>query len=151
LERIYLPQFVQEELYEKKKDCNLLRGNETDVSREMIAGSPAPLSAPPEVQPTPVVDTGKKTRIIGALHLSVLQQFVGVNAVTIYPVDILVRVVPNLAKVIPVILNLEGVIAGLISTLVLVKFGRKTILQFGTVWSVITTILVGVGYVVMNS
>jgi hypothetical protein len=66
-------------------------------------------------------------------------------------VDILVQVVPNLSKVIPVILNVEGMIGSVIATFVLIKFGRKVILQVGTAFALLTMIFIGVGYAIINS
>lgn len=51
-------------------------------------------------------DPGKKIRVIFAIHLAVLQQFVGINCVVSYGVDIVAQIIPSIAKIIPVILNL---------------------------------------------
>lgn len=49
---------------------------------------------------------GKKLRAITAIHLAILQQFVGINSVVAYGVDIVARILPSMAKIIPALLNL---------------------------------------------
>lgn len=56
-----------------------------------------------------------------------------------------------MAKVIPVILNFEGFAASLISSIILAKFGRKIILQFGTLTSVISLLMVAIGFLIKSS
>lgn len=90
-------------------------------------------------------------RIITAIHLAVLQQFVGINCVVAYGVDIIAKVIPSLAKIIPVILNLESVLAGLVSSLLLMKLGRKIILQGGTFMSAVTLIMVSIGFMIQST
>lgn len=90
-------------------------------------------------------------RIITAIHLAVLQQFVGINCVVAYGVDIIAKFIPSLAKIIPVILNLEGVLASLVSSLLLMKFGRKIILQAGTFMSAVTLIMVSIGFMIQST
>ena len=87
-------------------------------------------------------------RTITAIHLAVLQQFVGINCVVAYGVDIIAKVIPSLAKIIPVILNLEGVLASLVSSILLMKLGRKIILQGGTFMSAVTLIMVSIGFLI---
>lgn len=81
-----------------------------------------------------------------AIHLAILQQFVGINAVVAYGVDIITQITPNLAKVIPVVLNFEGVLASLVSSIILAKLGRKIILQAGTLISTISLTMVAFGF-----
>lgn len=49
---------------------------------------------------------GRKIRIMAAIHLAVLQQFVGINSVVAYGVDIVAQILPSMAKIIPAVLNL---------------------------------------------
>lgn len=87
-------------------------------------------------------------RVIAAIHLAVLQQFVGINSVVAYGVDIIARILPSLAKVIPVILNLESVVASIISSFLLARLGRKIILQAGTFMASISLLMVAIGFLV---
>ena len=68
-----------------------------------------------------------------AVHISLLQQFVGINVVIAYGPHVMEMVVPSLKAVIPIIINLLQVIAVAPTIVLLKKFGRKTILQAGTI------------------
>lgn len=94
-----------------------------------------------------VKENGKKIRIITAIHLAVLQQFVGINLVIAYGVDIITQITPSLSKVIPVILNFEGFAASFVSMIILAKLGRKIILQAGTLISTISLTMVAMGFI----
>jgi SP family arabinose:H+ symporter-like MFS transporter len=75
-----------------------------------------------------------------------LQQFVGINAVVMYGTKISEKVLPKLTKVIPVILNLEQVLGCLVTGYLLMRLGRKQILQFGTVTGVISLLMISAGF-----
>lgn len=53
-----------------------------------------------------------------------------------------------MSKVIPVILNLEAVLASVVSSMLLAKLGRKIILQTGTLMSSISIAMVATGFLV---
>lgn len=57
------------------------------------------------------------------------------------------KVLPDWNKVIPVILNFEVIIGGLLSSVLLARVGRVTILQFGTFISFISLLLVTTGFI----
>lgn len=83
-----------------------------------------------------------------ALHLALLQQFVGINAVVIYATEIAASVFSNLKNFIPVIMNLEQTLTCLLTSYLLTRLGRKQILQGGTFIAVISLLLMGVGFFV---
>lgn len=80
-----------------------------------------------------------------------LQQFVGINAVVIYGTGIAQDVLPDLAKIIPVVLNLEQTLASLLTSYLLTRLGRKIILQVGTLVSAICLGLIGIGFFIMGN
>ena len=92
-----------------------------------------------------------KVRVILAVHLAVLQQFVGINAVIVYGSEIVSKVFPSLANLIPVFLNLEQIMGGLLSSYLLTKFGRKTLLQFGTVCAAFCLLIIALGFFIQDS
>lgn len=94
---------------------------------------------------------GKKLRVVTAIHLALLQQFVGINSVIAYGVEIVAKAMPSLSNIIPVILNLEGVLASFVASLLLARLGRKIILQAGTLVSALSIMAVGIGFMVKES
>ncbi len=58
---------------------------------------------------------------------------------------------PSLSNLIPVILNLEGVVASFIASLLLAKLGRRIILQAGTFVSALSILAVGIGFMIKSS
>ena len=85
------------------------------------------------------------------MHLAVLQQFVGINAVIVYGSEIVSKVFPSLANLIPVFLNLEQIVGGLLSSYLLTKFGRKTLLQLGTVLAAFCLLIIALGFFIQDS
>lgn len=73
LKWIYHPDYVEEVLTEKKMDLGRLENNASIVSADSL------------VQPnTKTTIKRNKLRFAVAIHLAMLQQFVGINAVVIY-------------------------------------------------------------------
>lgn len=94
---------------------------------------------------------GKKLRVITAINLALLQQFVGINSVIAYGVEIVAKSMPSLSNIIPVVLNLEGVLASFVASLLLARLGRKIILQAGTLVAALSIMAVGIGFMVKSS
>jgi SP family xylose:H+ symportor-like MFS transporter len=86
-----------------------------------------------------------------ALHLALLQQFVGINAVVGYGGDIAGSAIPSLKSIFPMLINLEQVLTSLIVSYLLSRIGRKTILQIGTIFGAISTGIIGVGFFIHDS
>ena len=74
-----------------------------------------------------------KLAFVMAIHISLLQQFVGINVVIAYGPHVMEQVLPSMKAVIPIIINLLPVIAVAPTIILLKKFGRKTMMQAGTV------------------
>jgi hypothetical protein len=89
--------------------------------------------------------------LIVSIHLAVLQQLVGINAVVIYGTEIAASVLPNMKNIIPVILNLEQTLTCLFTSYLLTQLGRKTILQFGTLVGVISLFMIGIGFIIKDN
>jgi len=99
-------------------------------------------------------NNGKKSsglRLFVSVHLAILQQFIGINAVVIYGTDIANEILPDLKNVIPIILNFEQTAACLVTSYLLMKLGRKQILQAGTFVGVLSLVLIGIGFFIKNS
>ncbi len=81
-----------------------------------------------------------------ACHLAVLQQFSGINGVVVYGGEIAGQAFPDLQNILPSIQNLEQVLACLVTSYLLSRFGRKTLLQFGSLGSAIANGFMAVGF-----
>lgn len=92
-----------------------------------------------------------KIAIFIALHLALLQQFVGINAVVGYGGDIAGSAVPSLKSIFPMLINLEQVLTSLIVSYLLSRIGRKTILQIGTIVGAISTGIIAIGFFIHDS
>jgi hypothetical protein len=90
-------------------------------------------------------------RIFIAIELSVLQQFVGINTVVANGQLIASKVLPDIANIIPVVLNLEQVLTSLATSYLLTRLGRKTILQAGTIGGVASLLFISVGFFLQSS
>jgi SP family arabinose:H+ symporter-like MFS transporter len=86
-----------------------------------------------------------------AVHLALLQQFVGISAVATYAREIAEGSLSSFKPVLPSILNLEQVISTLLSSFLLTKYGRKTILQVGTLGAAVANVVITLGYYLNDS
>ena len=78
--------------------------------------------------------------------MALLQQFVGISAVATYGRAIADGTLSNYKQILPSILNFEQVAASALSSLLLSRFGRKTILQFGTIGSAVANLIIFIGF-----
>ena len=83
-----------------------------------------------------------------AIHLAIFQQFCGINAVTVYGGDISGSAVPDLKKMMPSLINLVQLLPVFVTSYLLSKFGRKTILQFGALCQGTACGIIGVGFLI---
>lgn len=75
-----------------------------------------------------------------------LQQFVGISAVATYGRAIAEGSLSNFKPILPSILNFEQVVSAALSSFLLTKFGRKTILQAGTMGAAIANLVIAIGF-----
>lgn len=91
----------------------------------------------------------KRARIASgfAVHLTVLQQFSGINTVIVYG-SVYAREAAEgeLAELMTSLINLEQIIATLISGYLLVSLGRKTILVYGALCQGLSCLLITIGF-----
>lgn len=81
------------------------------------------------------------------MHLAALQQLSGVNAIIVYGGDIASSATSGeLSALMPSLINFEQVLGTFATGILLAKFGRKTILQVGTLLEGISCVLVGIGF-----
>lgn len=84
--------------------------------------------------------------------MAALQQLSGINAIAVYGGDIASNATSGeLALLMTSLINLEQVLGTFATGLLLVKLGRKTILQVGTMLEGIADLLVAVGFFLKNS
>lgn len=89
--------------------------------------------------------------VIVAIHLAALQQLSGVNAIVVYGGDIASNATTGeLSSLMPTIINFEQIIAGLLTSLLLKRLGRKSILQVGTFLEGVGCLLVCIGFFIKN-
>ena len=122
LKWIYHEEYVEQVLNEKKLDLNQKRKG------EMLSGQ------------------SRRRRWTTGLHLTVLQQFIGINAIVGYGTKICAQILPSYRSFIPIFLNLEQFIAAFFTTYLLSKIGRKTILQTGTIVITLALLLISIGF-----
>ncbi len=92
-----------------------------------------------------------KITVFIALHLALLQQFVGINAVVGYGGDIAASAIPSLKSIFPMLINLEQVLTSLIVSYLLASVGRKKILLIGTMVGAISNGIIGIGFFIHDS
>lgn len=83
-----------------------------------------------------------------AIYIAVLRQFVGCNVVIAFGPSVLSTVVPSLKTVIPIIINLLLVIDIFPMVFLIRQFGRKTIMQGGTLVCALAVGLIAAGFFV---
>jgi MFS transporter, SP family, xylose:H+ symportor len=95
--------------------------------------------------------TQSKIAIFIAMHLALLQQFVGINAVVPYGGEIAGEAIPSLKQIFPIIINLEQTLTAFLTSYLLSKIGRKKILQFGTAIGGISNGIIAVGFFIKDA
>lgn len=75
----------------------------------------------------------------------------GINAVVAYGGNIIKQAAPVLRPIAPIILNFLAILGAAFSTVLLVKFGRRVLLQAGTFVLTITLLLITVGFFIVHS
>jgi MFS family permease len=89
--------------------------------------------------------------VMVAIHLAALQQLAGVNAIVVYGGDIASNATTGeLSSLMPTIINFEQIIGGLLTSLLLKRLGRKSILQVGTFLEGVGCLLVCIGFFIKN-
>ena len=85
-----------------------------------------------------------------AYQFGVLQQFAGINIVFIYGVQIVASVYPSIKYIIPFVVSFEVAAFGLFFPFLAKRLGRRTILLCGCIVNMIGTLLMGVGFSIIN-
>ena len=88
--------------------------------------------------------------VVAALHIAFLQQMVGINVIVTYGSKIVGEVAPDQKKLIMIIINFLPAVAAIFTTYVLTKYGRKTILQAGTLGVAVVLAVCFIGYVIKS-
>lgn len=83
--------------------------------------------------------------------MALLQQFVGISAVATYARAIAEGSLSSFKPVLPSILNFEQVASAILSSFLLTKYGRKTILQVGTLGAAGANLVIAIGYFINDS
>jgi hypothetical protein len=95
----------------------------------------------------------KKLCILVAVHLAILKQMCGVNAVVLYGSGIINKAVnnPQLSKWMQLFLIVSQLVACIGASYTLKRVGRKSLLQIGTGTSFIVLTIIGVAFVAMDN
>jgi MFS family permease len=81
-----------------------------------------------------------------------MQQFSGINAVAVYGGDIAGKAVSGeLALLMPSLINLEQVLATFVTSYLLTRFGRRTILLYGALFEGIACGFVMIGFFIKDT
>lgn len=94
----------------------------------------------PETAPIP---------IFTSIHLMILRQFVGINAVLAYGGAIVKKAIPALRSIAPIVLTFETLLGAILSIYLLHKLGRKTILQGGTFILAASMLFITIGFFIL--
>jgi hypothetical protein len=89
--------------------------------------------------------------VYAAIHTLTLQNFSGIYIVIGYGAEIIKRVFPSLAKIMPIFLHFEAVIACFLTIELLKNYGRKTLTQYGCVGCGIFTLILGYAMTTIGS
>lgn len=85
------------------------------------------------------------------MHLNILRQLVGINVVVAYGGNIVKQAVPDLKPIAPAILNFLTLLGAVLSIYLLVRFGRKTILQAGTFILTCSLLFITIGFFIIDA
>ena len=86
-----------------------------------------------------------------AINCALLQQLSGVNAVVVYAGnDVNSAVSGELAKLMPILINLDQLIATLLVSFLLTKYGRRTITLCGTFVEIIANCFIAIGFLIKD-
>lgn len=88
---------------------------------------------------------------IVAIHLAIIQQFSGVNAVALYGGVIAGQELPDMADILPSLLNLTQIFSTLLASYLLSYFGRRFILLWGTLVLGLISTLITIGFFIKDS
>lgn len=87
-----------------------------------------------------------RSATIAALHLAILQQGCGVNAVVAYGGLIVGEHQPSLKLAMPIIINMLQFVGAIIAAFLLVRIGRKFLLEMGALTTCIGAVIVAIGF-----
>ena len=80
----------------------------------------------------------------------ILRQFSGINAVVAYGGEIIKEAAPNLRTIVPIVLNFEVALGATVAMCVLHRFGRRTLLQGGTLVLGFSLLFISVGFFILS-
>lgn len=89
--------------------------------------------------------------MIVAIHLAALQQFCGINAVIAYGGEIVGEGNPTIKLVLPILINMEQVVAAIFTSYLLTVVGRKVLLQVGSFMACVGCGVIAAGFFIKNS
>lgn len=78
------------------------------------------------------------------------EQLVGVNTVIAYGPLIVIQLFPSLSNLIPTIITLEQTSAAFLTILILSRYGRKVIIQNGTIFIILSLLCISLGFFIEN-
>jgi SP family arabinose:H+ symporter-like MFS transporter len=91
-----------------------------------------------------------KIAIMAAYHLGILQQVSGIQVIILYAGDILLKLYPFLEKIVPLFLQIVGLMASLQTVRLLPTRGRKELIQDGSLVMGITLLIVAFCFLVSD-
>jgi hypothetical protein len=81
-----------------------------------------------------------------AIHLAALQQFCGVNVIIAYAGDIVGGTDSTLKLVVSILINMEQVMAAILTSYLLTVIGRKPLLQVGSIMTFVSCAIIAIGF-----
>lgn len=92
-----------------------------------------------------------KIAVKAALHLLILQQITGIQVIILYTGEIMLSIDPGLQKIVPLILQIEGLVASLYAIRLIENHGRKQLIQNGLFVMGIALAIISLSFFVQSS
>ncbi len=91
-----------------------------------------------------------KIAIWAAYHLGIFQQVSGIQVIILYAGDILLKLYPFLEKLVPLFLQIVGLLASLQTSRLLNNRGRKEAIQYGAFYMGIALLIVAFCFLITD-
>ena len=85
------------------------------------------------------------------IHLSLAKQMCGVSAISIYGKQTLIKIFPSISDILPILICILPAVFALISSRIMKKFGRKTMIQCGSLCLEIALFIMFLSFMIENS
>lgn len=114
---LYKAEYVEERILELEKLLHIIRQPGQQEMQEIGAKQQQPKGQ--------AHLTSNSIAVKAAYHLLILQQTSGIQVIILYTGEIMLAISPALQKLVPLILQIEGLLASLYAIHLIERYGRK--------------------------